>query len=355
MNIVGHVDSAHPSKKIAALAAARALATLKFLSLRLDLPLKIVAQSALDPIASSKTRAGQAANRRVALLVTAPELSPTLPPAGGPLLVRVEGAVTASVPLPNLLLTSLVVIAGGNPHGIKGISDVSVTAGVLTITPLPLFSGLISVPLTISTNGAKTSLTVSLTVAPATVDKPTRQLSGATSTTVSWLPSPNANGYQVLVAGKLVCTTQLLQCLVPRALGPKSKIEVIATGGDGINSLPALAAYAPGAAIEVSSANFAAKSSTLDSSAKSKLLALAALVKAQGFTSVTLVGHVNSLPPSKATAALASARAKAALIFLSKYLKVATKIAVQGADEPIASETTKAGQAANRRVAFRVS
>ena len=352
--LVGHVDSRHPSKKIAALAAARAKVTLKFLSFYLDLPTKIVAQGAGDPIASTKTKVGQAANRRVALLVTAPALTPTLPPNGGVLQVRVEGSLTASVPLPNLLPTSLVVIAGGNPHGIKGVSDASVVDSVLKIIPLPLFSGLISMPLTVTTNGVKTSITISLTVAPAPVVQPMRQLTGATSTTVSWLPSPNASGYEVRVAGKLVCTTELAQCVVPGVLGPKSKIEVVATGGDGISSVSGLAAYTPGPAVEISSINFAANSAAIDSSAKSRLLALVALVKAQGFTSVTLVGHVDSLPPSKATAVLASARAKATLKFLAKYLKVSTKIATQSAADPIASEPTKEGQAANRRVAVLV-
>lgn len=354
VNIVGHVDTRHPSKKIAALAAARAKATLKFLSFYLDLPTKIVAQGAGDPIASTKTKVGQAANRRVALLVTAPALTPTLPPNGGVLQVRVEGSLTASVPLPNLLPTSVVVIAGGNPHGIKGVSDASVVDSVLKIIPLPLFSGLISMPLTVTTNGVKTSITISLTVAPAPVVQPMRQLTGATSTTVSWLPSPNASGYEVRVSGKLVCTTELGQCVVPGVLGPKSKIEVVATGGDGISSVSVLAAYTPGPAVEISAVNFAANSTAIDSSAKSRLLGLVALVKAQGFTSVTLVGHVDSLPPSKAAAVLATARAKATLKFLAKYLKVSTKIATQSAADPIASEPTKAGQAANRRVAVLV-
>jgi outer membrane protein OmpA-like peptidoglycan-associated protein len=54
-----------------------------------------------------------------------------------------------------------------------------------------------------------------------------------------------------------------------------------------------------------------------------------AVMKTQGFTSVTIVGHVDTKKPSRAAKALAAARAKATSSFLAKYLKVTMKVVAQ--------------------------
>jgi outer membrane protein OmpA-like peptidoglycan-associated protein len=174
----------------------------------------------------------------------------------------------------------------------------------------------------------------------------------ATVTTVTWATSPNAIGYQVSVNGKLSCSTVTTQCKVPQLLGPKSRIEVIALGNDGTASLNSIAIYAPLKPIEISAVDFAVNKSILDSAAKKVLLAFVTKIKAPGFTSVTIVGHVDSKTASKAAKALATARAKATLGYLSKYLKVTMKVVAQSATDVIASNKTKAGQALNRRVAL---
>lgn len=272
----------------------------------------------------------------------------------GTLVAKVDGARPAVVELPNYSPVSVVMVANGNPKLVNGVADATVVAGVLTITPLSSFSGKILLPVSITTSGRTTLMTVSLTVNPAPVGQSIQVPKGAKSTTVTWSTSPNAIGYQVLANGKLLCTTTLSQCDVPQLLGPKAVIQIIATGGDGTTSIKTVAIYALNKPMEVSAVNFAANKSALDSATKKRLLAFVALVKTQGFTSVTITGHADGPGSTKSNVALSKARAKATLNFLAKYLKVSIKMVAHGVREPVASNKTKAGQATNSRIALLV-
>jgi outer membrane protein OmpA-like peptidoglycan-associated protein len=360
ISIVGHLDSKKPSSAAKALATARAKATLSFLAKYLKVTMKVVAQSSSDVISSNKTKAGQALNRRVALLInptSTPQPTPTQSPTPSPIspgtiLARVDGALPAIVPIPNFSSKSVVVVANGDPKSVKGVADATVLNGVLTITPISTFSGRLSLPVTVTTLGVPVDLTVQLTVYPAAVSTLIQAPSRATATSVTWATSPNAIGYQVFVNGKLLCLTATDQCNVPQLVGPKSKIEVVALGNDGTISLKTVAVYASVRPIEISAVNFAVNKSTLDTAATKTLLAFVAIIKTQGFTSITIVGHIDGKTASKATKALATARAKATLSFLSKYLKVTLKVTAQSTTDIIATNTTKTGQALNRRVAL---
>ena len=197
-------------------------------------------------------------------------------------------------------------------------------------------------------------LIVQLTVYPAAVTTLIQAPKSATSTTVTWARSLNAIGYQVFVNGQLLCSTLVTKCDVAMLVGPKSKIELVALGNDGTTSVSTIAAYAPTKPIEIGAVNFAAGKSKLDATAKKSLLAFVAEMKALGFTSVTIVGHVDSKKPSSAARALATARAKATLSFLADYLKVTMKVVAQSSSGVISSTKTKAGQALNRRAALLV-
>jgi outer membrane protein OmpA-like peptidoglycan-associated protein len=69
ISIVGYTDNQGEAKGSAALATARAKSTRNFLAKYLKVPMQIDAQGIKAPIASNKTKAGQAQNRRAAVLV----------------------------------------------------------------------------------------------------------------------------------------------------------------------------------------------------------------------------------------------------------------------------------------------
>jgi outer membrane protein OmpA-like peptidoglycan-associated protein len=246
------------------------------------------------------------------------------------------------------------VIAHGYPTSVKGVADATALNGVLTITPIATFSGKLSLPVTVTTLGVPVDLIVQLTVYPAAVTTLIHSPKSATTTTVTWASSPNAIGYQAFVNGKLLCSTMATQCNVAQLVGPKSKIEVVALGNDGTVSARTVAVYAPAKPVEIGAVNFAANKSTLDATAKKNLLAFVAVMKAEGFTLVTIVGHLDSKKPTAAAKALATARAKATLTYLSKYLKITMEVAAQSSSDVISSTKTKSGQALNRRAALLV-
>jgi outer membrane protein OmpA-like peptidoglycan-associated protein len=220
-----------------------------------------------------------------------------------------------------------------------GVASAIVLNGALTITPTATFSGKLSLPVTVTTLGVPVDLIVQLTVNPAAVTNLIQSPTSATSSTVTWTSSSNAIGYQIFVDGTLICLTLRTQCNVAQLTGPKSKIEVVALGNDGTVSAGTVAVYAPAKPVEIGAINFTTNKSALDAASKKRLLALVAVMKAHRFTSMTIVGHFDSKKPSRAAKALATARAKATLSFLAKYLKVTMKVVVLGSSGTVPAGT----------------
>jgi outer membrane protein OmpA-like peptidoglycan-associated protein len=307
-----------------------------------------------------------------------PSPTPTIIYTAGKVETRVEGPLPVSFALQKIFPTGSIVLTNSDPKSVKGVLDASALGGVVTITPLPTFSGKIRMPVTVTSGYVISTVDVMVEVDPARVTQTVQAPINSNSTAVSWVASPNATGYQIFVNGQLICETISIRCAVPKLLGPKAKIEVQATGNDGTISSRTLAAYSPAKPVEVAAVNFAERSAVIDSMAKKKLLTFVRLIRDQGFTSVVITGHTDNQGGSQGSAALSQARAKATFKFLSTYLVLVKNqnapqtviystgsntakavissltIVAQGLRDPVASNKTKAGQAANRRAALLV-
>ena len=208
-------------------------------------------------------------------------------------------------------------------------------------------------------NGIKGSILVPLTVSDELVNRPTSpsnvtsQLISSSLTQVKWDSVSNIANYQVILKGKVVCTTSNNSCTLDGLYGPKSTISVLSIDNNGVQSLPVLATYkAPKTPIQIITANFDLNKSNLKTTDKVALQKLANLILKEGFSNLVVSGHTDSQGSSNLNSALSQARAKTTFLYLQGLLAktpIAVSLQAKGANEPVASNSTKEGQAINRR------
>jgi len=229
---------------------------------------------------------------------------------------------------------------------------VVVTGTSVTITAKADFSGLMTVPITVTAGGVATIVTVRLVVLPNRPPKASFAPASADHTKVSWLRSPNAHSYEVSLNGRPVCVTTRLSCNVAGLLGPNSHVRVRSLGGSGTHSTQQTALSRPVRAVKVASVYFATSSAWLTGTDRQTLRRVATLMRRQGFGTLALVGHTDSRGTTKSNRALSARRANNTYRFLAAQLAgsgVRFKVTYRSENSPAASNATKAGQALNRR------
>lgn len=110
---------------------------------------------------------------------------------------------------------------------------------------------------------------------------------------------------------------------------------------------------------ESGGSNFATNSAELSSNARHQLTGFASKVKASGVSpsNITIVGHTDSLGSDSYNQNLSVNRAQSVAAFLESQgmNPDAMHVSGKGESQPVASNETKAGRAANRRVEITVS
>ena len=208
-------------------------------------------------------------------------------------------------------------------------------------------------------NGASASINVTITVIDENASLPTSpggvytQLKSATSTQVTWQKTPEAVSYEVSLRGKVVGQTVNNYLNLSGLYGPKSAVTVLAIDAKGKKSLPSLATYkAPAKPIQIGIVNFALNLSALQINDKSKLKATAKLINQEGFTSIQVSGYTDAQGNAAINTPLSNARAKNTYAYLQSILNktsLSVTLVGNGSKNPVASNATKEGQAANRR------
>ena len=185
----------------------------------------------------------------------------------------------------------------------KFISNVTVIAGKVALTPETGFSGKKTITLTIIEKGEERTVQVPITVLPEAVTKPVLTPTAASKSTIRWNESPNATSYTVLLNGKRVCATSATSCSVNRILGPDAVVEIISNGGDRTFSQQVEADFKQTAPVSitriVSPTNTKAALTSVDTKALDKVVAL---IKNQGFKTV-IISEITTTSKTKALAA----------------------------------------------------
>jgi outer membrane protein OmpA-like peptidoglycan-associated protein/ubiquitin len=182
-------------------------------------------------------------------------------------------------------------------------------------------------------------------------------------TLVQWTPGTDATGYQVFAGGTLLGTVGpgTTSLFVPRLLGPRAAVSVVALGRDGTSSAAAVALYASAPHVHIGTVAFAGGSARLTPRSKLELRRQAALLAAGGFARVRAEGftaareHGSRLYRRR----LSAARSRAVRTYLLREfrrlrVKVTVTAAAKGGSDPIGSNARPSGRARNRRAELSV-
>ena len=187
-----------------------------------------------------------------------------------------------------------------------------------------------------------------MTVLPVAAGKPIAVPKSLNESVISWKKSINATGYDVKVNGEVVCQTSATSCTAPVLIGPKTPVEVVAKGGDKLETIVP-SAYQANKPVPAITVNFKTGSAVLSTAQKAELQKIAAIIVKEGFQRLVVTGHTDN-QPGMDNKALSAARAKATADYLAKLVP-AVDFVTRGyaASVPVSSNDTAAGQAANRR------
>lgn len=238
-----------------------------------------------------------------------------------------------------------------------GITMVATNDGQFVVVSDAEFSGKTNLPLLhTAADGTQTIVMVPLTVLPVAPTDPAHKASGSTRTTISWTASPNATGYTVFVDDQAVCsTTTQTSCTVPQLLGPNRVIEVQATGNDSTQSSRSTVSYSPSKLMPVLTVKFAENKYQLGNTVKKQLRTFVQMMVREGFNRVHVQGYTDTQGGATNASKLSLQRAASVANFLkSAGLDVTITKQAVGHRNPVATNTTKAGQAANRRAVLSV-
>lgn len=181
---------------------------------------------------------------------------------------------------------------------------------------------------------------------------------GLSKSTVSWIASARGT-VEVIYNGKSFCKSKENSCIVNDLLGPLSKVQVVVRDASGAISSSKAANYiSPNKPIEVGSARFALNSSILTADQKKAVEKLTAMLQARGFTQIIVSGYTDSTGSSALNKKLSTARAKNTFDYLKRFLTLRPLVVTlsgKASTNPIASNATLAGRAANRRAVVSIS
>lgn len=262
-----------------------------------------------------------AASDAASLLLVGDAPVPVAPP--------VSGAVgsTATVSISGVSDGASLTVDPDAADQIPGVGRVFIDGLRVTIVPDPGFSGLIDLPVTVLQDGTETVVHILLTVRPGDPYSVTFGPASSHSTRVQWAGSTGATGYRIRVGATVVGTTGLgaSSFTYGKLLGPNAGVTVQALGAGGTESAQVRAAYRSSSAVKIGTVTFKANSSGLTAAGRLSLRKLAALVKAQGFKTLTINGVTGKETHGSAVfrKRLATARAKAVRTYLLGRFKAA--------------------------------
>jgi outer membrane protein OmpA-like peptidoglycan-associated protein len=211
------------------------------------------------------------------------------------------------------------------------------------------FRQITEVPITIIVNASDAKALIS-----GAMYKPT----SASTTLVSWKNISSVKQSEVKLDSAVVCKTTATSCVIEKLLGPKSTLQIISTSTSGLVTDPVLPTYiAPKKLIEVGTANFATNSTRLTTAHKIELKKVAAAMEAKGFTQLTVYGYTDQTGSRTINDKISLARATSIYTYLQAILaeKLLTVTLIgKGFKDPVASNSTATGRAANRRAVVSV-
>ena len=265
---------------------------------------------------------------------------------------QTTGTVPAPVSLPGLPAGAVLSIAPSVLDAVRGVASVTITGGTVQVVADPDFSGVITLPVTVTADGQSVVVEVRVVVLPVAAVTPSRRLAGPTSSVVAWTPSPNATGYEVRLNGVVVCTTLGTSCSLPGLVGPSAVVEITALGNDATRSTIVLPPYQQKKGVHVTDVYFASDSARLTRASRMRLDKVAAVMVGQGFRHVLLSGHTDSRSTVAYNKALSKKRAMSVKRYLDIKLKatgVRAKVSHFASTRPAGPNSTARGRALNRR------
>ena len=260
----------------------------------------------------------------------------------------VKDGQSATVPLNGIPTGATVTVPADADHA----SSVSVTGGVVSVTPDAGFSGIITVPVTIENGTATVVYNVVVQVHPRAVTLGRSTLASAGSV-IRWAASPTSSvtKYRVYVSGRLVCTTTATNCSYSGLIGPRIGVVVRAIGGSGLQSAVGRAPYVFTRCSATRDVHFTSGSARLTLTTKARIKAAAATMRAKGFKHLCLVGHTDNVGSLAYNKALSRKRVTAVRTNLvNRYQPSSTKVTYRGETAPVGANATVDGRKANRRV-----
>ena len=197
------------------------------------------------------------------------------------------------------------------------------------------------------------TLMVNTTDAAALISGAIYKPASATTTLISWKNISSVKQSVVKLGAAVVCSTTSTSCVIKQLLGPKSTLQIIATSTTGVAANPVLPNYvAPNKLVEVGTANFATNSTKLTTAQKNALKKVAADMEAKGFTQLTVYGYSDQTGTKATNDKISLARATAVYSYLKVLLaekQLTVTLIGKGFKDPVASNATAKGRAANRR------
>ena len=239
-----------------------------------------------------------------------------------------------------------------------GIQKVAVVNEEVSVEAKRGFSGKTTAVITLVSDTEITEIMAEILVIPLPVTNPVVREVSPEKTRINWVRSPNAIGYEVIQNGEVLCTTKAVTCTLNRNIPANPPVEIKALGKDQTESIVKEATFVaapvrvvPDVALVI---NFDTNKFNLDLGDRILIENFAFDVQLFGFKEVDISGHTDSRGGVDNNV-LSNNRAKSARAYLLRLIPN-LKVTINGFADAIsvASNTTTAGLAANRRAEFRV-
>ena len=243
------------------------------------------------------------------------------------------------------------VTLGANQSSIKGLASITIANKLIYLTPNNNFSGIILVPLKIKGKYSIVERYLSLTILPNLAQNAKYAPISGSKTKITWDKVANAAKYVVSRNGSIICTTVINNCVVNAVYGPNSQITLKILGSDGVEGKNQKVTYNSNInPVLVTMVNFDNGSYNLKDSSISNLQALMKLIRDEGFNTINVLGYTDSNGSNSANKKLSEQRAKSVTDFLNGQLVGFVDSIGKSKSNPIKSNATTSGRAANRRV-----
>jgi outer membrane protein OmpA-like peptidoglycan-associated protein len=244
----------------------------------------------------------------------------------------------------------------GDPVTLSAVSaspyvGARVTGNVLTLSASSVASGVVPVTVTATdSDGASVTATVTTVVTPVAPTGVKRTL-GALVTRISWTAAPTAGArYEVVVDGRLACSTTATGCRLLRIVGPQMRVQVRTLGRDGTRSSQVAAPLSGHGQVLIRTVYFDSGSAALTRADRRTLRAAIRTIHRIGFAHAWLDGYTDADGGIAFNLALSHRRTHAVAAFLRSRGDLRSTKAWYGESDPVASNDGAHGKSRNRRV-----